>query len=176
MVALQTRLRIKYAVHLDTLFLCILRILHSPLAGHALAFVLFLVGLTGLFIHLLSRRARRQVWLTSPPGSIAAIVSLTSRSGFGELLLPYDDEKTIEKKLSEFRFRLDRRTGAILAEDPQEGMNIGMGSKGGRDDAMMSLLGKGPTSEHSLSSTNYARQAASGYPPWQFKTPYDVEP
>jgi hypothetical protein len=65
------------------------------------------------------------------------VVSLTSRSGFGELLVPYDDEKSIQQKLSGLRFRLDRRTGAILAEEDGS-----VGFKQGPDDAMMSLLGQ----------------------------------
>jgi hypothetical protein len=55
--------------------------------------------------------------LTSRPGSIAAIVSLTARSGFGELLVPYDDDRSIAQKLEGLTFRIDRRTGAIVADD-----------------------------------------------------------
>ena len=51
------------------------------------------------------------------PGAIAAVVALTARSGFGELLLPYDDEKTIRRKLRGVHFGLDKQTGAILAGD-----------------------------------------------------------
>ena len=78
---------------------------------------MIIVGFVGLVIHYLHRRARRRLWLTSPPGSIAAITSLTSRSGFGELLLPYDDERRMRDNLAGLRFRLDRRTGAIVAEE-----------------------------------------------------------
>ncbi|KII84757.1 hypothetical protein PLICRDRAFT_94907 [Plicaturopsis crispa FD-325 SS-3] len=89
----------------------------EPLSGHALAVVLFLIGIVGIVVHFIHSRARRNLYLTSPPGSIAAIVSLTSRSGFGDLLLPYDDEETLRRKLSGLRFRLDRRTGAIVADE-----------------------------------------------------------
>ena len=78
---------------------------------------MIVIGLVGLAVHYLHRRARRRLWLTSPPGSIAAIVSLTSRSGFGELLLPYDDERQMRDNLAGLTFRLDRRTGAIVAEE-----------------------------------------------------------
>ena len=76
-----------------------------------------LIGFVGFGIQLLHRRARRNLWLTSPPGSIGAIVSLTSRSGFGELLLPYDDERRMRDNLAGLTFHLDRRTGAIVAEE-----------------------------------------------------------
>lgn len=113
------------------------------------------------------QRERRKLLLAAPPGSIAAIMSLTSRSGFGELLLPYDDEKTLERKLSGLRFRMDRRTGAIVADD--EGTER---AAMGPDDAMLSLLGQGhPRDTASSSSSHLAYQAAAGYPPW--KTPYD---
>jgi len=75
------------------------------------------IGLLGLVVHFIHRRTRRKLWLTSPPGSIAAIVSLTSRSGFGELLFPYDDEQRMNNNLAGLTFRLDRRTGAIVAEE-----------------------------------------------------------
>lgn len=55
--------------------------------------------------------------MTSPPGSIATIVALTSRSGFGDLLLPYDDVSRMKNNLAGLTFRLDKRTGAIVAEE-----------------------------------------------------------
>jgi len=67
---------------------------------------------------------RRKLLLTSAPGSIAATVALTSRSGFGELLHPYDDEGTITRKLSGLRFYLDQRTGAILADDAEDDNDV----------------------------------------------------
>jgi len=152
------------------------RLYIDPLPGHALAILLFLVGFLGVFIHILGRRARRNLILCAPPGSIAAVMALTSRSGFGELLLPYDDEKTLEQKLSGLRYRLDSRTGAIVADDTSFVM-----PGGGRDEAMISLLGKydsqavgherdrsSATSLHDHSS-QVALQAAAGYPPWSTK-------
>jgi len=75
------------------------------------------IGFIGFGVHYLHRRARRGLWLTSPPGSIGAIVSLTSRSGFGQLLLPYDDERRMQERLGGLTFRIDERTGAIVAEE-----------------------------------------------------------
>lgn len=110
------------------------------------------------------RHTRRNLWLTSPPGSIAAIVSLTSRSGFGELLVPYDDVKSMKEKLSGLRFRLDRRTGAILADDNGTG-DLSMGP----DDSMMSLLGGEHRRIHSSASVPHPSD-----PPWEYtKTPFE---
>ncbi|KIJ67191.1 hypothetical protein HYDPIDRAFT_25666 [Hydnomerulius pinastri MD-312] len=97
------------------------RLFVEALPAHLLSVILILIGLIGLVVHFLHKRARRNLWLTSPPGSIAAIVSLTSRSGFGELLLPYDDERRMRENLAGLTFRLDRRTGAIVAEEDLSG-------------------------------------------------------
>jgi hypothetical protein len=94
------------------------------------------MGLTGIVVHLINRRARRKLRLTAPPGSIAAIVSLTSRSGFGDLLLPYDDQESIKRKLAGLKFGLDPRTGAIVADDD----GTGPVKLGGPDDPSANLL------------------------------------
>ncbi|OJA11337.1 hypothetical protein AZE42_04932 [Rhizopogon vesiculosus] len=99
------------------------RLFIDPLLAHPLSVLFICVGITCLIVHILHKRARRNLWLTSPPGSIAAIVSLTSRSGFGELLLPYDDEARMKSNLAGLTFRLDKRTGAILAEEDFDAMN-----------------------------------------------------
>ncbi|KAG9312527.1 hypothetical protein JVU11DRAFT_6922 [Chiua virens] len=93
------------------------RLFVEALPTHFLSPLLIVIGLIGFVVHYLHNRARRELWLTSPPGSIAAIVSLTSRSGFGELLLPYDDERRMADNLAGLTFCLDRRTGAIVAEE-----------------------------------------------------------
>jgi hypothetical protein len=82
---------------------------------------------------------------------------------------------TMEKKLDGLRFRLDKRTGAILA-DEYEPAGDDMATRG-PDDAMMSLLGR--QREASASSSNLAHQTAAGYPPWkeeELRTPYDKQP
>lgn len=137
-------------------------VFRSPLPAHSLAIILLIIGFSGLYIHTTYRRNRRHLYLTSPPGTIASIVALTSRSGFGELLLPYDDKATMERKLAGLRFRLDGRTGAILAEDDWNPKYYRAGVGAG-DDAKMLLLGSEP-------------QTSPGYPhpSWgQYKTPYD---
>jgi hypothetical protein len=132
-----------------------------------------MTGLIGIVLQFLHRRDRRKLLLAAPPGSIAAVVSMTSRSGFGDLILPYDDEKTLEQKLNGLHFRLDRRTGAIVADDEYTEREFM-----GPDDAMLSLLGQGhqrDTVGSTHSSSSLAYQAAAGYPPWvePLKTPYD---
>lgn len=145
----------------------------SPLPGHFLAMCLIAIGITGIFVHFINYRQRRNLILAAPPGSIASITALTARSGFGELLLPYDDAAQLEKKLDGIKFRLDKRTGAIVADDMYNEGVPGMG----RDEAMLSLLGKQNErlTQHSTSS-QAAYQAAVGYPPWVYKTPYDRIP
>jgi hypothetical protein len=70
-----------------------------------------------LVLHYLHFRQRRDIHLTHPPGTIASNLALTAHSGFGELLLPYDDQATLTHALEPFRFCLDRRTGAIVVDD-----------------------------------------------------------
>lgn len=89
----------------------------SALAAHGLAALLILIGLIGIVIHLLHRRMRRGLYLTAAPGTVAAVVALTSHSGFGELLHPYDDARAIRTKLANLRFSIDHRTGAIIADE-----------------------------------------------------------
>jgi len=91
-----------------------LKVLELP--AHFLSLILATVGIFGVLLHIIHRRARENLLLAAPPGSIASVVALTSHSGFGELLLPYDDELTMKKKLDGLRFRLDGRTGAIVAD------------------------------------------------------------
>ncbi|KAJ7119520.1 hypothetical protein C8R44DRAFT_672332 [Mycena epipterygia] len=143
----------------------------DPFPAHILAFFLFFTGFLGVFLQLINRRQRRNLFLAAPPGTVASALALTARSGFGDLLLPYDDVATMEKKLGGLRFRLDKRTGAILADD-YEPMGDDTQFRG-PDDAMMSLLGH---REPMLSSSQLAQEAAleaSGAPYPQLKTPYD---
>ncbi|KAJ7575407.1 hypothetical protein C8J56DRAFT_871477 [Mycena floridula] len=131
----------------------------NPLPAHPMAFVLFGIGLLGLILHILNRRQRRKLLLMSPPGTIASIVALTAHSGFGQLLLPYDNDETLAHKLRNLRFRLDRRTGAIVANDYNEDFE----GKGGVDEATRSLLGKNVSSR--ISSTYLGSYPPSQEPP-----------
>ncbi|KAJ8597250.1 hypothetical protein M405DRAFT_855738 [Rhizopogon salebrosus TDB-379] len=97
----------------------------EALPAHLLSVLFISIGIISLIVHVLHHRTRRNLWLTSPPGSIAAIVSLTSRSGFGELLLPYDDVTRMNSNLAGLTFRLDSRTGAIVAEEDLDMLGAG---------------------------------------------------
>ncbi|KAG1820009.1 hypothetical protein EV424DRAFT_1323021 [Suillus variegatus] len=93
------------------------RLFVESLPAHLLSILFICIGIASLIVHVLHKRSRRNLWLTSPPGSIATIVALTSRSGFGDLLLPYDDVSRMKNNLAGLTFRLDKRTGAIVAEE-----------------------------------------------------------
>ncbi|KAG0704064.1 hypothetical protein DFH29DRAFT_398763 [Suillus ampliporus] len=93
------------------------RLFIKTLPARLLSVLFMCIGIASPIVHILHKRSRRNLYLTSPPGSIASIVSLTSRSGFGELLLPYDDVERMKSKFSGLTFRLDKRTGAIVAEE-----------------------------------------------------------
>ncbi|KAG2113491.1 uncharacterized protein F5147DRAFT_681196 [Suillus discolor] len=93
------------------------RLFVESLPAHLLSILFICIGIASLVVHVLHKRSRRNLWLTSPPGSIATIVALTSRSGFGDLLLPYDDVSRMKSNLAGLTFRLDKRTGAIVAEE-----------------------------------------------------------
>jgi len=136
-----------------------------PLPAHVLAILLILTGLIGTFLQVISRRRIKKLLLAAHPGSIASAIALTSRSGFGELLLPYDDELTLEKKLDGLRFRLDKRTGAIVADEVETERSMGRGSD---DDATSSLLNSSRTLRPSMwssSSSDLAYAIASGTTP-----------
>jgi hypothetical protein len=127
------------------------------------------MAVVGIIINFLHQRSRRELWLAAPPGSIAAIVSLTSRSGFGDLLVPYDDERSMKRKLAGLKFRLDGRTGAILADDDGASDLIS-----GSDGAMMSLLGRKREPE-TIGDPEYAPSSslANPYRLEPLRTPYD---
>jgi len=93
------------------------RLVVAPVAAYALSVLLIVIGVIGLAIGICHHIYRKGVYLASPPGSIASAISMTSHSGFGELLVPYDTEETMTYKLDGLAFRLDPRTGAVVAYD-----------------------------------------------------------
>lgn len=111
---------------------------------------------------------------------MANVISMASRAGFGELLLPYDTEEVLRKKLDGLRFRLDGRTGAIVVDEA--GMERVRSGMGGRSEGA-SLLGRDGDLEDKgemYSSSRQARESATVlgevYPPSvPYRTPYDVE-
>jgi hypothetical protein len=127
---------------------------------------MFLMGAGGAIFHFISRRERRKLLLATRPGSIAAIVALTSRSGWGELLLPYDDEDSMTEKLDKLRFGLDARTGAIVAEDAE--LNR-------QDEVKLVLLDEASMSRQ-LSVSPPASDATANSDVPQLYNPYDGKP
>ncbi len=111
--------------------------LPSTFASQALALLLIGIGLVGIVTHLLHRRQRRNLYLTSAPGTIATIIALSSHSGFGELLYPYDNKKAIREKFANLRFSLDRRTGAIVADEYEYDEGVDADRSGRTSDAGM---------------------------------------
>ncbi len=93
-----------------------------------------------LVLHYLHFRQRRDIYLAHCPGSIASAVALTAHSGFGELLVPYDDEAAISRALAPFRFRLDSRTGAIVVDDSSVKYGGEMPLQPAREETMMTLI------------------------------------
>lgn len=120
----------------------------------------------GVIIHVLHRNQRKKLRLAAEPGTIGAALALTSRSGFGNLLTPYDGEITMEKRLEGLRFGFDKRTGAIVATDEGGGELTGKQMQQGESDVRMSLLSSQGAISPPLSSTFAAYQTASGLEPW----------
>jgi hypothetical protein len=120
------------------------RLLLQPLPTHALAAICMLTSAILFTLHFLHYRERRSIYLAHPPGCIGSAVALTSHSGFGELLLPYDDIATFSRALAPLRFALDRRTGAIVVDDSVVSFVRESSKLEARDETMMTLIGKAP--------------------------------
>jgi len=87
-------------------------------------------------------RQRRDVYLAHFPGTIASGVALAAHSGFGELMLPYDNQAALGRALDSFRFSLDRRTGAIVVDDSSFAYAGELPTRPTRDETMMTLINK----------------------------------
>jgi hypothetical protein len=105
-----------------------------------------LVAVVTLGLHLWHVRQRRNVYLTQLPGSIGSAVALTSHSGFGQLLMPYDDRVACSRALAPFRFGLDRRTGAIVVDDSikDESVTTSILGRWGRNAVKRTFWGRRP--------------------------------
>ncbi|KAI9459252.1 hypothetical protein BJY52DRAFT_1267275 [Lactarius psammicola] len=120
------------------------RLYVEPVAAHALAMICLLTAAIVVCLHFWHFRQRRDIYLAHPPGSIGSAVALTSHSGFGELLMPYDNALTFSRALAPLRFRLDRRTGAIVVDDSAIAYAGESSTQAVRDETMMTLIGRGP--------------------------------
>jgi len=121
---------------------------NRPAAAHILATLCILVAGAVFVLHLMHFRQRRGIYLAHPPGSIGSAVALTSHSGFGQLLLPYNNTAESSRALASLRFCLDGRTGAIVVDDSAIGFAgeaaVRMPTPGPiKDETMMTLMEKG---------------------------------
>jgi hypothetical protein len=112
------------------------------LPAHALATLCLLAAVVTIVLHSLHYRKRRNVYLPHPPGSIGSAVALTSRSGFGELLMPYDNEAAMSRALAPLRFCLDSRTGAIVVDDSAIAQVSEESAQAARDETLATLMGR----------------------------------
>jgi hypothetical protein len=110
--------------------------------AHTLAVLCILSAGVTFVLHSLHWRKRRNVYLPHPPGSIGSAVALTSHSGFGELLMPYDNAAAMSRALAPLRFCLDRRTGAIVVDDSTIAQVNDEPAPVARDETMMTLMGR----------------------------------
>ncbi|KAL4065571.1 hypothetical protein V8B97DRAFT_1150902 [Scleroderma yunnanense] len=133
------------------------RLFVGSFQAHMLSVLLIVNAVTGFIVHFLHARSRRKLWLTTPPGSIASIVAMTSRSGFGKLLHPYDDEQHIRTNLTGLKFCLDPYTGEIVEEDISvhvgEGISL-LGGEGAHLSPMFGTDGSTPLSPSSFKDRN----------------------
>ena len=96
-----------------TLAMCITR----RIPCHFLSSICIVTAVALLVLHSIHHRQRRNIRLAHSPGTICSAVALSWHSGFGELLMPYDNEAQFSRKLAPLRFSLDPRTGAIVVDD-----------------------------------------------------------
>ncbi|KAH9023391.1 hypothetical protein EDB85DRAFT_1870740 [Lactarius pseudohatsudake] len=120
------------------------RLYVEPVAAHALSTICFLTAAVVFFLHFWHFLERRDIYLAHPPGSIGSAVALTSHSDFGKLLRPYGNTATFSRALAPHRFRLDRRTGAIVFDNSVIACAEETSTQAVRDETMMALIGTGP--------------------------------
>ncbi|EIW84409.1 hypothetical protein CONPUDRAFT_151431 [Coniophora puteana RWD-64-598 SS2] len=121
------------------------RLFLDSCSSHALVAFLLAIGSIGLLLHWTHARARSQLHLTASPGSIGAAAALVSRSGFGELLLPYDNEKRMEEKLTGLEFGIDSRTGAIMAIENDASLGYQHEDEGPDGDMLLGIYKPAPS-------------------------------
>jgi hypothetical protein len=78
-----------------------------------------------LVLHISHRKARRSLYLTHEPGSLASSAVLTHRSGLGSRLSPWDTDAQLQEKLRGVHFSLDPSTGALVIDEGVAGEAYG---------------------------------------------------
>jgi len=92
------------------------RLWMDKLSTHTLATLLIFIAISMSILQLVHRKARSQLYLAGPPGSIASDVSMTSSAKFGLLLNAGDTEMDLARKLQGMRFGIEHSTGQIIVE------------------------------------------------------------
>ncbi|KAG8935171.1 hypothetical protein FRC01_007404 [Tulasnella sp. 417] len=121
-----------------------LRLWVYPIAAHSFAAALVLIGLIAAWVHTMHMKARRNVYLSCDPSTMAATLSMTSESGFPRLLKAGDEDAAMGRSLKGLRFGISRRTWQVVAEGEEEGtLSFGIGSAGAGQtrDVRLSSLG-----------------------------------
>ena len=118
--------------------------INRPVPAHLLALLCMGVASVVLGLHYVHLQRRRDIYLAHPPGSIASAMALTAHSGFGEVLMPYDNAKTFSRALAPLRFCLDRRTGAIVVDDSTVAYAGVLPAQAVRDESTVTLISKNP--------------------------------
>jgi len=118
------------------------RLFVQPAPAHLLATLCMMLSIMVFFTHLMHFRQRKDIEIPHPPGSIISSVALTSHSGFGDLLAPYDNQAAFSRALAPLRFCLDRRTGAIIVDESAVAYAGDLPTHVARDETMMTLIGK----------------------------------
>jgi len=119
------------------------RLFVEPMPAHCLALLCLAVAAVTFVLHSWHYRQRRDIYLAHPPGSIGSAVALTSHSGFGQLLMPYDNSAALSRALAPLFFCIDRRTGAIVVDDSAVADAGELLMRGDSDETMMTLMGRG---------------------------------
>jgi hypothetical protein len=95
----------------------------DPAAAHPLAAGLIGIAIASLLMHLAHQRARRTMFISAEPGTIAGAMAITPAELTG-LLHPGDNQRSIEKKLRKMRFGLNPATWEIEARDVTTGAPV----------------------------------------------------
>jgi len=95
----------------------VMRIFIPRIPCHCLSSICILTAAVLLVLHFMHHRQRRNIRLAHNPSTICSAVALTWHSGFGDMLMPYENEAEFSRRLASLRFCLDRSTGAIVVAD-----------------------------------------------------------
>ncbi|KAG8903926.1 Rho GTPase [Tulasnella sp. 403] len=91
-----------------------------PIAAHAFAGALLFIAILALLVHAFHMRARRRVYLSCAPSTIAGVLSMTSSSRFPAFLHAGMDEEELEYALRNMNFGISKRTWQVVAEGEED--------------------------------------------------------